>query len=71
MSALNKQVGGEHYKSQGIQPIEYIFANNLNFFEGNAIKYITRHRVKGGKADLEKAIHYLELLIELEYEEAT
>lgn len=66
-SALNKQVSGSHYKDCAIQPIEYIHANNLNYFEGNAIKYITRHRKKNGKADLEKAIHYLELMLELEY----
>lgn len=69
MSSLDKQIGGDHYKNQGIQPIEYIHANKLDFFEGNAVKYITRHRVKGGKADLEKAIHYIELLIELEYKD--
>lgn len=68
MSALDKQVGGDHYKNQGIQPVEYIHANKLNFFEGNAVKYITRHRTKGGKADLEKAIHYIELIMELEYD---
>lgn len=65
---LSKQVGGDHYRKRGIQPVQYISANNLNFFEGNAVKYITRHRVKGGRQDLEKAIHYIELLIELEYE---
>lgn len=66
-SALDKQVSGSHYKDCGIQPIEYIHANGLNYFEGNSIKYITRHRKKNGKADLLKAIHYLELMIELEY----
>lgn len=66
-SALDKQVSGNHYKDCGIQPIEYIHANGLNYFEGNAVKYITRHRKKNGKADIEKAIHYLELMIELEY----
>lgn len=66
-SALDKQVSGNHYKDCGIQPIEYIHANGLNYFEGNAVKYITRHRKKNGKADLLKAIHYLELMIELEY----
>lgn len=69
ISALDKQVSGNHYKDCGIQPIEYIHANGLNYFEGNAIKYITRHRKKNGKADIEKAIHYLELMIELEYPE--
>jgi hypothetical protein len=68
-SALDKQVSGNHYKDCGIQPIEYIHANNLNYFEGNAVKYITRHRKKNGKADIEKAIHYLELLLELEYKD--
>lgn len=69
ISALDKQVSGNHYKDCGIQPIEYIHANGLNYFEGNAVKYITRHRKKNGKADIEKAIHYLELMIELEYPE--
>lgn len=68
-SPLNKQVSGTHYKDCGIQPIEYIHANGLNYFEGNAVKYITRHRKKNGKADIEKAIHYLELMLELEYKE--
>jgi hypothetical protein len=66
-SPLTRQVGGDHYKTASIQPVEYIRANNLNFFEGNAVKYITRHRVKGGKADLEKAIHYLEMEIANSY----
>lgn len=68
-SALDKQVSGDHYKDCEIQPIEYIHANGLNYFEGNSIKYITRHRKKNGKADLLKAIHYLELMIELDYPE--
>lgn len=63
MSALDKQVGGDHYKLP-VQPVEYIYANGLDFFEGNAIKYITRWRSKGGIADLEKAKHYIDLLIE-------
>lgn len=61
------QVGGSHYKDLKIQPIEYIHANGLDYFEGNVIKYITRHRKKNGKQDLEKAKHYIDLLIELEY----
>lgn len=65
-SALNKQVGGGHYKDKGIQPIIYIHANELGFCEGNVVKYITRWRDKNGIADLEKAKHYIELLIELE-----
>jgi hypothetical protein len=65
-SALFKQVGGSHYRDKGIQPITYIHANNLGFCEGNVVKYVTRWRDKNGVADLKKAIHYLELLIELE-----
>ena len=66
MSALNTQVSGDHYKSLAIQPIEYIHANSIPFAEGSVIKYVTRWRDKGGLADLEKAKHFLELLIELE-----
>lgn len=66
MSALEKQVSGNHYKSLKIQPIQYIHANDLPFAEGSIIKYVTRWRDKGGIADLEKAKHFLELLIELE-----
>ena len=68
MQATDKQVGGSHYKDCGIQPTQYIIANKLGWCEGNAVKYITRHRLKNqGKQDIEKAIHYLELLLELEY----
>ncbi len=50
-----------------IQPGEFIYKNNLNWFEGNAVKYICRHRMKNGEQDIDKAIHYLELLKEEEY----
>lgn len=66
MSALDTQVGGEHYKSRAIQPVEFIHSNGLGFCEGNVVKYVTRWKAKGGIADLEKAKHYLEMLIELE-----
>lgn len=66
MSALDKQVSGDHYKALAIQPIEFIHANGIPFAEGSVIKYVTRWREKGGLADLEKAKHFLELLIELE-----
>lgn len=68
MSALDEQPGGDHYKDRAIQPVEYIHANHLDFFEGNVIKYITRWRTKGGLQDLEKAKHYIDLLMELERE---
>lgn len=63
---LTVQIGGAHYKDLAIQPVEYIHANGIGYFEGNVIKYVTRWRAKGGTADLKKARHYLDLLIELE-----
>ena len=65
-SALGKQEGGDHYRKLKIQPIEYIHANSIPFAEGSVIKYVTRWRDKNGIADLKKAKHFLELLIELE-----
>ena len=67
MSALEKQTAGSHYKNMKIQPIEYCMANNLNACESFVVKYVSRHRNKNGKEDIEKAIHCLQLLIELEY----
>ena len=64
--ANDVQVGGDHYKKKTIEPWDYIIANNLGFLEGNAIKYITRHKSKNGIEDLKKAIHYIEKLIEVE-----
>ena len=64
-SALRKQVAGNHYRQFPIQPIEFIVKNNLPFIEGNIIKYICRWQDKGGVEDLNKVIHYVELLKEL------
>lgn len=61
------QFGGDHYKKMAIQPTDYIVANNMGFCEGNVIKYVSRHRNKGGAEDLRKAIHYLQLLLKHEY----
>lgn len=66
MSALGQQVGGNHYKNMPIQPVEYIHANGIGYFEGVAIAYLSRWKAKGGVEDLRKAIHKIELLIELE-----
>lgn len=66
MSNLDIQVGGDHYKKLAIQPIEYIHANNIPFIEGCIIKYVSRWRNKNGVNDLEKAKHFLDMLIELE-----
>ena len=66
--SLDKQVDGSHYKSFAIQPAEFINENNLKFAEGNAIKYICRHKAKGKAKDIEKAIHYLEMILERDYD---
>jgi len=66
MSALETQVDGSHYKKLKIQPVEYIHANEIGYMEGNVIKYVSRWKDKNGIRDLEKAKHYIELLIELE-----
>ena len=63
MKSLKKQVGGKHYKDMKIQPWEIIEQHNLNYWEGNVIKYLLRNK-KNRKEDLKKAIHYLEYLIE-------
>jgi len=69
MSANDEQVGGTHYKDKSIQPWDYIAANNIGYFEGNIIKYVSRWRSKGGVDDLNKAAHYLKKLIELQKEQ--
>lgn len=68
MTAENKQVGGNHYAKLAIQPMRYSMLNNLDACQHTAIKYITRFRDKGGIADLDKAIHTLELLKQFEIE---
>lgn len=65
--ATDVQVGGTHYKDCGVQPINFIMSNKMPFADGNAIKYIARHRKKNGREDLEKAIHYIKFIIEDEY----
>ena len=52
--SLEKQIGGKHYKNMKIQPAHFINENKLLFAEGNAIKYICRHSVKGKKRTLRK-----------------
>lgn len=69
MSALDVQEGGSHYKDLRIQPVEFIHANGLDFFQGNVVKYVTRHKAKNGAQDIRKAIHYLNLILELQYDE--
>ena len=62
--SLSSQVDGNHYTSMKIQPAEFINENKILFAEGNAIKYICRHQKKGKRKDIEKAIHYLEMILE-------
>lgn len=64
---LDKQVGGNHYKNFKIQPIEFFMANQTPYVEAAIIKYVLRHKMKGGKEDLKKAIHCCELLIKENY----
>lgn len=65
--ASDVQVGGSHYKGMAVQPSEFCQRNQLNWCESNVIKYVSRHRNKNGRQDIEKAIHYLNLLLEWEY----
>jgi hypothetical protein len=67
MSALDKQEGGTHYKDMPIQPIEFITKNKLDWYQGNIVKYASRHHNKGGADDLRKVIHYAELALEAQY----
>lgn len=66
-SPLSQQVGGDHYRSMAIQPVEFAHANGLGYCEAAVVKYVSRYKSKNGKADLEKARHFIDLLIELEY----
>ena len=67
MRENNGQVGGDHYKKCGIEPVEYIHANGLDFNEGSIVKYITRHRRKNGVEDIRKIIDYCNIILELDY----
>ena len=67
MNVYKKQIGGNHYLEMKMQPSEFINRNKLQFAEGNAIKYICRHQDKGEIQDLEKAKHYIDMIIERDY----
>lgn len=69
MSANDNQIGGQHYAKKTIQPWDFIAANELGYFEGNVVKYLSRWRDKGGVQDLHKAAHYLQKLIEISEKE--
>lgn len=53
-----------HYTQGGIEPIDYILANDLDFLIGNVVKYVTRYKFKNGLEDLKKAEYYLKALID-------
>jgi len=65
-SPNERQVAGDHYKNSEIQPWDYIHSQGLNFLAGNVVKYVSRYKKKNGIEDLQKALHYLEKLIEVE-----
>ena len=64
-----EQIGGNHYNTKAIQPIDYILENQLGYCEGNVIKYVTRHQDKNGAEDIRKAIHYLRFILAADYGE--
>ena len=65
----DKQIGGSHYQKFKIQPSKFVIENELLYPEGCAIKYILRHRLKGKREDLKKAIHFIEMIIERDYKD--
>ena len=68
MSELDKQVAGSHYQDYAIQPFEFITKNKLSYIQGNIIKYVVRYEQKNGIEDLDKAIHYINILKEVSRE---
>jgi hypothetical protein len=70
VSALDIQVGGGHYKDMAIQPMEYCQKNNLGAAESFVVKYVSRHKSKNGAEDIKKAIHCLQLLLQIDYKES-
>lgn len=69
--AKDTQIGGNHYMKYVIEPVEFITKNNIPFIEGNVIKYVLRWRDKNGIQDLDKAIHYLQLLKDIKHNDQT
>lgn len=55
-----------HYTQHKIQPVVYIGMNKIDFLAGNVIKYVSRYNLKNGLEDLQKARHYLDMLIQRE-----
>jgi len=66
-NSQRKQIGGSHYQDYVIEPIDFIYQNQIPAIEANIIKYVLRHQDKNKLEDLQKALHYLEYLMENEY----
>lgn len=66
VSANETQVGGIHYRKKSIQHWDYVAANDLDYFQGQITKYVSRWKDKNGLQDLRKAQHFLEKYIEVE-----
>ena len=69
--ALDNQIGGKHYKGFVIQPAIFHRANNLRQAEANVLDYVLRHDKKNGREDLEKAIHWIQMIIDMDYGQET
>lgn len=67
MTQADGQQGGSHYGHFEIDPITYAERNQLTAMEANAVKYVSRHRFKGGAEDLKKAMHYVQMLLQEYY----
>ena len=67
MSVWKRQGGGNHYSKYKLQPSKFVTENKLLYPEGCVIKYVVRHQDKGGKQDLEKAKHMIDMIIERDY----
>lgn len=65
--SLKTQQGGSHYKQMKIEPVTIIHENGLDFFQGTVLRYIMRHKLKGGVVDVKKAIHFCQMILELQY----
>jgi len=64
-TANSMQVGGGHYKAE-YEHWDLVADLGMNYYQGNASKYITRAYKKNGRQDLEKAIHYMQKAVELQ-----
>jgi hypothetical protein len=64
---IKENVSPDYYARYDIEPISFIMRNNIPYAEGNVIKYVLRHDMKGGREDIDKAIRYLEMIKEEKY----